>query len=113
MGRAPESRALRPRARQSRSDIRSRCASLWPCPGPSTAADWVRRPPLSARSLLDAIAKRVIYTGGIGTVSIAKIMHNSASFTFDLVMAECWTAGIKAGIDAATIVKVFNEVAFG
>jgi 3-hydroxyisobutyrate dehydrogenase len=34
-----------------------------------------------ARPLLDAIAKRVIYTGGIGTGSIAKIMHNSASFT--------------------------------
>ncbi len=66
-----------------------------------------------ARPLLDAIAKRVIYTGGIGTGSIAKIMHNSASFTLDLVMAECWTAGIKAGIDAPTIVKVFNEAALG
>jgi 3-hydroxyisobutyrate dehydrogenase len=50
---------------------------------------------------------------GIGTGSIAKIMHNSASFTLDLVMAECWTAGVKAGIDAATIVKVFNEAALG
>jgi 3-hydroxyisobutyrate dehydrogenase len=66
-----------------------------------------------ARSLLDAIAKRVIYTGGIGTGSIVKIMHNSASFTLDLVMAECWTAGVKAGIDAATIVKVFSEAALG
>jgi 3-hydroxyisobutyrate dehydrogenase len=66
-----------------------------------------------ARPLLDAIAKRVIYTGNIGTGSIAKIMHNSASFTLDLVMAECWTAGVKAGIDAATIVKVFNEAALG
>ena len=66
-----------------------------------------------ARPLLDAIAKRVIYTGGIGTGSIAKIMHNSASFTLDLVMAECWTAGVKAGIDAATIVNVFNEAALG
>ena len=28
-------------------------------------------------------------------------------------MAECWTAGVKAGIDAATIVKVFNEAALG
>ena len=64
-----------------------------------------------ARPLLDAIAKRVIHTGGIGTGSIAKIMHNSASFTLDLVMAECWTAGVKAGIDAATIVNVFNEAA--
>ncbi|MBV9378890.1 MAG: NAD(P)-dependent oxidoreductase, partial [Alphaproteobacteria bacterium] len=67
----------------------------------------------SARPLLDVIAKRIIYTGGIGTASIAKIMHNSASFTLDLVMAECWTTGVKAGIDAATIVKVFNEAAVG
>jgi 3-hydroxyisobutyrate dehydrogenase len=66
-----------------------------------------------ARPLLDAVAKRVIYTGGIGTGSIAKIMHNSASFTLDLVMAECWTTGVKAGIDAATIVQVFNEAALG
>ena len=65
------------------------------------------------RPLLDAVAKRVIYTGGIGTGSIAKIMHNSASFTLDLVMAECWTVGVKAGIDAATIVHVFNEAALG
>jgi len=66
-----------------------------------------------ARPLLEAIAKRVIHTGGIGTGSIAKIMHNSASFTLDLVLAECWTAGVKAGIDAATIVNVFNEAALG
>jgi 3-hydroxyisobutyrate dehydrogenase len=66
-----------------------------------------------ARPLLDAIAKRVIYTGGIGTGSIAKIMHNSATFTLDLVMAECWTTGVKAGIDPATIVKVFTEAALG
>jgi 3-hydroxyisobutyrate dehydrogenase-like beta-hydroxyacid dehydrogenase len=66
-----------------------------------------------ARPLLDAIAKRVMYTGGIGTGSIAKIMHNSATFTLDLVMAECWTTGVKAGIDAATIYKVFTEAALG
>jgi 3-hydroxyisobutyrate dehydrogenase len=66
-----------------------------------------------ARPLLEAIAKRVIHTGGIGTGSIAKIMHNSASFTLDSVMAECWTVGVKAGIDTATIVRVFNEAALG
>jgi len=66
-----------------------------------------------ARPLLEAIAKRVMYTGGIGTGSIAKIMHNSATFTLDLVMAECWTTAVKAGIDAATIVKVFIEAALG
>lgn len=66
-----------------------------------------------ARPLLDAIAKRVIHTGPIGTGSIAKIMHNCASFTLDMLLAECWTTGVKAGIDAATIVRVFNEAALG
>jgi 3-hydroxyisobutyrate dehydrogenase len=66
-----------------------------------------------ARPLLDTIAKRVIHTGAIGTGSIAKIMHNCASFTLDMLMAECWTTGVKAGIDAATIVEVFNEAALG
>jgi len=66
-----------------------------------------------ARPLFEAIAKRVMHTGGIGTGSIAKIMHNCASFTLDMLLAECWTAGVKAGIDAATIVEVFNEAALG
>jgi len=66
-----------------------------------------------ARPLLETIAKRVIHTGGIGTGSIAKIMHNCASFTLDMLMAECWTTGVKAGIDAATIVEVFKEAALG
>jgi 3-hydroxyisobutyrate dehydrogenase len=66
-----------------------------------------------ARPLLEAIAKRVIHTGAIGTASIAKIMHNCASFTLDMLLAECWTAAVKAGIDAETIVRVFNEAALG
>ena len=66
-----------------------------------------------ARPLLDAIAKRVMHVGDIGTGSVAKIMHNSATFTLDLVMAECWTVALKAGVDAATIVNVFNEAALG
>jgi 3-hydroxyisobutyrate dehydrogenase-like beta-hydroxyacid dehydrogenase len=69
--------------------------------GTTRLAAFERAPPL-----LDKIAQRVIHIGGIGTGSIAKIMHNSASFTLDLVMAEWWSGGVKAGIDAATIVKV-------
>lgn len=68
---------------------------------------------LRARPLFDAIAKRVMHTGGIGTGSIAKIMHNCANFALDLLMAECWTAAVKAGIDAGTIVAAFREAALG
>jgi 3-hydroxyisobutyrate dehydrogenase len=66
-----------------------------------------------ARPVLDALAKRVLYTGAIGTGCVAKIMHNCASFTLDLVMAECWTVGVKAGIDPATIVDAFSQAALG
>jgi 3-hydroxyisobutyrate dehydrogenase len=66
-----------------------------------------------ARPLFDAIAKGVMHVGGIGAGSVAKILHNSATFTLDLVMAECWTVALKAGVDAATIVEVFNEAALG
>ena len=66
-----------------------------------------------ARPLLAAIAKRIIHTGAIGTASVAKIMHNCASFTLDMLLAECWTTAVKAGLDAETIVRVFNEAALG
>ena len=66
-----------------------------------------------ARPLLEAIAQRIIHTGDIGTGSVAKIMHNSATFTLDLVMAECWTTAVKAGVDPATIHRVFTEAALG
>ena len=65
------------------------------------------------RPLLDTIAKRVLYTGEIGCGSISKLMHNAASFTLDLLMAECWTAGVKAGVAPATIVEVFKTAALG
>lgn len=66
-----------------------------------------------ARPVLDAIAKRVMHVGGVGAGCVAKILHNSAVFTLDLVMAECWTTAVKAGVDATMIVRVFNEAALG
>ena len=66
-----------------------------------------------ARPFLDAIAKRVMHTGAIGSGCVCKILHNSASFTLDQVMAECWTAGVKAGVDPKVLVKVFTEGALG
>src|SRR5260370_10922621 len=66
-----------------------------------------------ARPELDAIARRVLYTGGIGSGSVAKLMHNCASFTLDLVMAECWTVAVKAGVASETIVEAFKEAALG
>jgi 3-hydroxyisobutyrate dehydrogenase len=66
-----------------------------------------------ARPILDAMAARVMYTGGIGNGSVSKLMHNCASFTLDMVMAECWTAGVRAGVSPETLVSVFREAALG
>ncbi len=63
--------------------------------------------------LVMAVARRVLYTGGIGSGSVAKLMHNCASFTLDLVMAECWTVAVKAGVASETIVEAFKEAALG
>ena len=66
-----------------------------------------------ARPVLDAVAARVIYTGAIGNGSVGKLMHNCASFSLDLVMAEYWTAGVKAGVAPETLVDVFMNAALG
>lgn len=66
-----------------------------------------------ARPILDALAKRVMYTGGIGNGSVCKILHNCATFTLDMAMAECWTVGVRAGVAAETIVDVFKNAALG
>lgn len=66
-----------------------------------------------ARPLLDALAKRVMYTGEIGCGCICKIMHNCAVFTLDQVMAECWTAGVQAGVAPETLIDVFTQAALG
>jgi len=65
------------------------------------------------RPVLDAVAERVIYTGAIGNGSVCKLMHNCASFSLDLVMAECWTAGVKAGVAPQILVDVFMNAALG
>jgi 3-hydroxyisobutyrate dehydrogenase len=66
-----------------------------------------------ARLVLEAVARRILHTGAIGTGSIAKVMHNAASFTLDLLLAECWTAGVKAGIAPEVIVDAFDQAALG
>ena len=57
------------------------------------------------RPVLDAVAARVLYTGAIGNGSVCKLMHNCASFSLDLVMAECWTAGVQASLRPCSSVQ--------
>lgn len=66
-----------------------------------------------AKPILGAIAKTVIHVGGIGTGSICKVAHNSASFARSLALIECLTLGVKAGVDAGVMLEVFQKCALG
>ena len=74
--------------------------------GPAAAFDRVR-------PVLDAMAKTVMRVGEVGAGCVCKIAHNSASFSIDLAMVECLTLGIRAGIDPAVMVEVFQKCAVG
>lgn len=72
------------------------------------AADLAR-----ARPVLDAVADTVLHVGGIGAGNICKLLHNCAVFGADLAMVECLTAGIKAGVDPATLITLFQKSGIG
>jgi 3-hydroxyisobutyrate dehydrogenase len=66
-----------------------------------------------ARPVLDAVADTVLHVGGIGCGNVCKLMHNCAVFCADLAMIECLTAGIKSGVDPATMIRLFQKSGIG
>ena len=66
-----------------------------------------------ARPVLEAVADTVVHVGRIGCGNICKLLHNCAVFCADLAMVECLTAGIKAGVDPATMITLFQRSGIG
>ncbi len=66
-----------------------------------------------AKRVLEAVADTVLHVGGIGAGNTCKVLHNCAVFCTNLAMVECLTAGIKAGVDAATLIDVFQKSGLG
>ena len=65
------------------------------------------------RPVLDAMAKTVMHVGPIGSGCVGKVMHNCAIFSLEQAMVECLTLGIKAGVEPAVMVEVFQKAALG
>ena len=59
--------------------------------------------------LLRSMADRPLYMGEIGTGSIAKLVHNSASFTAQSALAEAFTLGVKAGVEPLRLFAALRE----
>jgi len=61
------------------------------------------------RPVLAAFARSVVSVGELGTGSIAKIVHNALAMSIDLLVAECLTLGVKAGVAVPRLVEAFRE----
>ena len=65
------------------------------------------------KPVLDAIGDQPYYVGPIGAGSTAKLVHNCAGYAVQTALAEVFTMGVKAGVDALTLWKAVRQGAGG
>jgi 3-hydroxyisobutyrate dehydrogenase len=87
------------------SGARTRKLALWVG---GTEAEFQR-----LKRVLDAIGDQVLYIGPIGAGSVAKLVHNCASFAIQTVLAEVFTLGVKAGVDPLALWLAVRQGAQG
>lgn len=61
------------------------------------------------RPLFEAIGDRVLYCGPIGSGMICKLVHNAVNAVFRQATGECFTLGVKAGVDAEVLWDVVRK----
>lgn len=67
----------------------------------------------AAGPVLQHLAKTIVHAGVIGAGSVCKALHNCAVFCANLATIECLTVGMKAGVDASTLIDVFQKSGLG
>ncbi len=65
------------------------------------------------KHVLDAIGDEVMYVGSVGAGNSAKLVHNCASFSIRLLIAEVFTLGVKAGVEPAELWHAMRMGAVG
>ena len=65
------------------------------------------------KPVLDAIGDQPYYVGPIGAGSVAKLVHNCAGYMIQTALAEVFTMGVTAGVDALTLWKAVRQGAGG
>ncbi len=63
--------------------------------------------------VLRAIGDQPQYVGPIGAGTIAKLVHNCATFTVQAALAEVFTLGVKAGVDSVALFQAIRQGASG
>jgi len=65
------------------------------------------------RPLLEAIGDQPMYIGPIGTGTVAKLVHNMATFAVQTALAEVFTLGVKGGVEPLALFKAIRYGASG
>jgi len=65
------------------------------------------------RPVLDALGDQVLYIGGIGAGSVAKLVHNCASYAMHSALVEVFTLGVRAGVEPLGLWSAIRQGAAG
>jgi 3-hydroxyisobutyrate dehydrogenase len=64
-------------------------------------------------SVLSCMSDDVQYLGAVGAASVAKLVHNCMGYMFNAAIAEVFSMGVKAGVEAPTLFKALRSGAMG
>jgi len=67
----------------------------------------------TCKPILDLLGDQVRYLGPSGNASVAKLVHNCANYGIQMVLAEAFTLGVKAGVDPATLFGAIRQGSLG
>ncbi|PKB68936.1 MAG: hypothetical protein BZY81_00065 [SAR202 cluster bacterium Io17-Chloro-G4] len=62
-----------------------------------------------ARPVFESYTKSVVWVGELGAGAVTKIVHNALAMGIDLLLAECMTLGVKAGVSTTRLVEAFSQ----
>jgi 3-hydroxyisobutyrate dehydrogenase-like beta-hydroxyacid dehydrogenase len=65
------------------------------------------------RPVLESFSARLQYVGDVGSGCVAKLVHNAAGYALNVVLAEVFTAGVKAGIPPLDLWEAVSQGGFG
>jgi 3-hydroxyisobutyrate dehydrogenase-like beta-hydroxyacid dehydrogenase len=67
----------------------------------------------ACKPVFDQLGDQVRYLGESGNACVAKLVHNCANYGIQMVLAEVFTMGVKAGVDPATLWSAIRQGSLG
>lgn len=67
----------------------------------------------ACKSVLEQIGDQIRFLGAIGNASVAKLVHNCANYGIQMVLAEVFTLGVKAGVDPLALFGAIRQGSLG